>query len=148
MSERLSFVRILSWVFYPLAYLLGLQAGNVPMAARLLGEASHPHRDPLLQPPCAVALQRPDDKSTQRRDFDLRALQLHAGGGVRDLRREPRRSHLHAATISRALASAPYSLPRSPRMTGCVAGIFISGQELFLWRTVRVFPLAKLLVCA
>src|SRR6185503_12839963 len=38
MSEPLSFVRILSWVFYPFAYLLGLQSGDVPMAARLLGE--------------------------------------------------------------------------------------------------------------
>lgn len=38
MSEPLSFVRILSWLFYPFAFLLGLSAADVPVAARLLGE--------------------------------------------------------------------------------------------------------------
>jgi concentrative nucleoside transporter, CNT family len=38
MSEPLSFVRILSWLFYPFAFLLGLQHRDVPVAARLLGE--------------------------------------------------------------------------------------------------------------
>ena len=38
MSEPLSFVRLLSWTFYPFAYLLGLQTSDVPVAARLLGE--------------------------------------------------------------------------------------------------------------
>src|SRR4030095_13756228 len=38
MSEPLSFVRVLSWCFYPLAFLLGLQTSDVPIAARLLGE--------------------------------------------------------------------------------------------------------------
>ena len=38
MSEPLSFVRILSWFFYPFAFLLGLPTNDVPIAARLLGE--------------------------------------------------------------------------------------------------------------
>ncbi len=38
MTEPLSFVRILSWLFYPVAFLLGLHTGDVPVAARLLGE--------------------------------------------------------------------------------------------------------------
>src|SRR4030095_13676361 len=38
MSEPLTFVRILSWFFYPFAFLLGLQWSDVPIAARLLGE--------------------------------------------------------------------------------------------------------------
>ena len=38
MSEPLSIVRLLGWLFYPFAYLLGLQTSDVPIAARLLGE--------------------------------------------------------------------------------------------------------------
>src|ERR1044072_7926728 len=38
MSEPLSIVRILGWIFYPFAFLLGLQPSDVPVAARLLGE--------------------------------------------------------------------------------------------------------------
>jgi CNT family concentrative nucleoside transporter len=38
MNEPLSLVRILSWLFYPLSYLLGLKPDDVPIAARLLGE--------------------------------------------------------------------------------------------------------------
>src|SRR5258705_2465727 len=38
MSEPLLFVRVLSWFFYPFAFLLGLQSSDVPIAARLLGE--------------------------------------------------------------------------------------------------------------
>src|ERR1044071_2795125 len=38
MSEPLSIVRILGWVFYPFAFLIGLQTSDVPVAARLLGE--------------------------------------------------------------------------------------------------------------
>src|SRR5690242_15374019 len=38
MSEPLSIVRILSWIFYPFAFLLGVQSSDVPIAARLLGE--------------------------------------------------------------------------------------------------------------
>src|SRR6186997_448857 len=38
MSEPLSIVRILGWMFYPFAFLLGIQRSDVPAAARLLGE--------------------------------------------------------------------------------------------------------------
>jgi CNT family concentrative nucleoside transporter len=38
MSEPLSIVRILGWLFYPFAFLLGVQTTDVPVAARLLGE--------------------------------------------------------------------------------------------------------------
>src|ERR1044071_906405 len=38
MSEPLSIVRNPGWVFYPFAYLLGIQSSDVPIAARLLGE--------------------------------------------------------------------------------------------------------------
>src|SRR5215813_5927 len=38
MSEPLSIVRILAWLFYPFAFLLGLTRQDVPIAARLLGE--------------------------------------------------------------------------------------------------------------
>jgi CNT family concentrative nucleoside transporter len=38
MSEPITLVRILSWVFYPFSFLLGLKPADVPVAARLLGE--------------------------------------------------------------------------------------------------------------
>jgi CNT family concentrative nucleoside transporter len=38
MTEPLSLVRILGWVFYPFAFLLGIQSADVLIAARLLGE--------------------------------------------------------------------------------------------------------------
>src|ERR671915_1727762 len=38
MTEPLSIVRLLGWLFYPFAFLLGLQSSDVPIAARLLGE--------------------------------------------------------------------------------------------------------------
>ncbi len=38
LAEPLSIVRILSWLFYPVAFLLGLRTDDVPEAARLLGE--------------------------------------------------------------------------------------------------------------
>jgi concentrative nucleoside transporter, CNT family len=38
MTEPLSIVRILGWIFYPFAFLLGIQTNDVPIAARLLGE--------------------------------------------------------------------------------------------------------------
>jgi concentrative nucleoside transporter, CNT family len=38
LTEPLSFVRILSWIFYPVAWLLGLPPGDIPEAARLLGQ--------------------------------------------------------------------------------------------------------------
>jgi CNT family concentrative nucleoside transporter len=38
MSEPLSFVRILSWFFYPVAFLLGIKTSDVAVASRLLGE--------------------------------------------------------------------------------------------------------------
>jgi len=37
MTEPLSLVRILSWVFRPFAYLLGIQSSDIPVAAKLLG---------------------------------------------------------------------------------------------------------------
>jgi CNT family concentrative nucleoside transporter len=38
MTEPLSFVRVLSWVFWPVAFLLGVNSQDVPVVARLLGE--------------------------------------------------------------------------------------------------------------
>src|SRR5713226_8183087 len=40
MTEPLSLVRILTWIFFPFAFLLGLRPEDIPVAARLLGERS------------------------------------------------------------------------------------------------------------
>jgi CNT family concentrative nucleoside transporter len=136
MSEPLSFVRILSWVFYPFAYLLGLQSGDVPMAARLLGErviltevVSYNHLAQLIS-----SGQMTNPRSVVILTYALcgfthvAAVAIFVGGTA--ALAPSRRDDLAALGLRALLAATLATL-----MTGCVAGIFSSGQELLLLGT-------------
>src|SRR5689334_861449 len=137
MSEPLSFVRILSWVFYPFAYLLGLQSGDVPMAARLLGErviltevVSYNHLAQLIS-----SGQMTNPRSVVILTYALcgfthvAAVAIFVGGTA--ALAPSRRDDLASLGLRALLAATLATL-----MTGCVAGIFTSGQELLLSGTV------------
>ena len=130
MSEPLSFVRILSWVFYPFAYLLGLQSGDVPMAARLLGErviltevVSYNHLAQLIS-----SGQMTNPRSVVILTYALcgfthvAAVAIFVGGtaALAPSRRDDLASLGFRALLAATLATL---------MTGCVAGIFSSGSE-------------------
>ena len=113
MSESLSFVRILSWFFYPFAFLLGLQTSDVPIAARLLGERviltevfSYNHLAQLIS---SGQVTDPD-----RGDPELRALRIRTRGSGGNLCRR------HCRTCS--LTARRPRQPRLTSLTGCYAG--------------------------
>jgi CNT family concentrative nucleoside transporter len=132
MSEPLSFVRILSWVFYPFAYLLGLQSGDVPMAARLLGErviltevVSYNHLAQLIS-----SGQMTNPRSVVILTYTLcgfahvAAVAIFVGGTA--ALAPSRRDDLASLGLRALLAATLATL-----MTGCVAGMF-SGNEAIL----------------
>jgi CNT family concentrative nucleoside transporter len=133
MAEPLSMVRILSWIFYPFAYLLGVQSSDVPTVSRLLGE-----RVILTE---VVSYQ------------DL--AQLIAGGGITDPRSVVILSYAlcgfaHVASVAIFIGGTAALAPSrrddlaalgwrallaatlATLMTGCVAGIFSTGEGVLL----------------
>jgi CNT family concentrative nucleoside transporter len=136
MSDPLSFVRILSWLFYPFAFLLGLQSSEVPIAARLLGERviltevfSYNHLAQLIS----------NGQLTDPRTVVILSYALcgfaHAAavaifvGGTAALA-PSRRDDLASLGLRALLAATLATL-----MTGCVAGIFSTGTGVSLLRT-------------
>jgi CNT family concentrative nucleoside transporter len=137
MSEPLSLVRILGWCFYPFAFLLGLQQSDVPMAARLLGERviltevfSYNHLAQLISngqisdPRTVVVL------SYALCGFAHVAAMAIFVGGTAALA-PSRRDDLASLGLRSLLAATLATL-----MTGCVAGIFSSGEGISLLRPV------------
>ncbi|HJZ83173.1 MAG TPA: nucleoside transporter C-terminal domain-containing protein [Pyrinomonadaceae bacterium] len=135
MSEPLSFVRILSWAFYPFAFLLGLQTSDVPVAARLLGERviltevfSYNHlaqsisSGQITNPRTVVIL------SYALCGFAHVAAMAIFVGGTAALA-PSRRDDLASLGLRALLAATLATL-----MTGCVAGIFSSGEGVLLLR--------------
>ena len=135
LAEPLSMVRILSWIFYPFAYLLGVQAGDVPQAARLLGErviltevvsyqdlAQLVSSGGLADPRTVVIL------SYALCGFAHVASVAIFVGGTAAL--APSRRDDLAALGWRALLAATLAT----LMTGCVAGIFSTGEAVLLSR--------------
>ena len=133
MTEPLSFVRLLSWTFYPFAYLLGLQTSDVPVAARLLGErviltevVSYNHLAQLISNG-----QMTDPRSVVILSYALcgfthvAAVAIFVGGTAA---LAPSRRDDLASLGVRALVAATLAT----LMTGCVAGIFSTGQEVLL----------------
>jgi CNT family concentrative nucleoside transporter len=136
MSEPLSFVRILSWFFYPFAFLLGLQSSDVPIAARLLGERviltevfSYNHLAQLI-----AGGQITDPRTVVILSYALcgfahvAAVAIFVGGTA--ALAPSRRDDLASLGLRALLAATLATL-----MTGCVAGIFSSGAGILLLKT-------------
>jgi len=129
MSEPLSIVRILGWVFYPFAYLLGIPSSDVPIAARLLGERviltevfSYNHLAQVI-----AGGQINDPRTVVILSYALcgfahvAAMAIFVGGTAA---LAPSRRDDLASLGPRALLAATLAT----LMTGCIAGMF-SGSE-------------------
>src|ERR1044072_8225779 len=129
MTQPLSFVRILSWAFYPFAFLLGVQTNDVPVAAQLLGERviltevfSYNHLAQLIS-----SGQITDPRTVVILSYALcgfahvAAVAIFVGGTAA---LAPSRRDDLASLGPRALLAATLAT----LMTGCIAGIF-SGSE-------------------
>jgi concentrative nucleoside transporter, CNT family len=135
MAEPLSFVRILSWLFYPFAFLLGLSSTDVPIAARLLGERviltevfSYNHLAQLIS-----SGQITDPRTVVILSYALcgfahvAAVAIFVGGTA--ALAPSRRDDLASLGLRALLAATLATL-----MTGCVAGIFSSSEAISLVR--------------
>jgi CNT family concentrative nucleoside transporter len=133
MSEPLSLVRLLGWIFYPFAFLLGLQTSDVPIAARLLGERviltevfSYNHLAQLIS-----SGQITDPRTVVILSYALcgfahvAAMAIFVGGTA--ALAPTRRDDLATLGLRALLAATLATL-----MTGCVAGIFNSGEAVLL----------------
>ncbi len=135
MAEPLSFVRILSWGFYPFAFLLGLKTSDVPIASRLLGERviltevfSYNHLAQLISNG-----QVTDTRTVVILSYALcgfahvAAVAIFVGGAA--ALAPSRRDDLASLGVRALIAATLATL-----MTGCVAGIFCSGDGVPLLR--------------
>ena len=135
MREPLSFVRILSWFFYPFAFLLGIQSSDVSVASRLLGERviltevfSYNHLAQLIS-----SGQITDPRTVVILSYALcgfahvAAMAIFVGGTA--ALAPSRRDDLASLGLRALLAATLATL-----MTGCVAGILSSGEGVLLLR--------------
>jgi len=133
MAEPLSLIRMLSWLFYPFAFLLGVQRSDVPIAARLLGErviltevVSYNHLAQSIS-----SGQITDPRTVVILSYALcgfahvAAVAIFVGGTA--ILAPSRRDDLASLGLRALLAATLATL-----MTGCVAGIFSSGEGLLL----------------
>jgi CNT family concentrative nucleoside transporter len=133
MAEPLSLVKLLSWCFRPLAYLLGIQVNDIPTAAKLLGErviltevVSYNDLAGLIS-----SGQVTDGRTVVILSYALCGFAHVASvaifvGGTAALAPE-RRDDL-AALGWRAFVAATLAT----LMTGCIAGIFSNGEGVLL----------------
>ncbi len=135
MAEPLSLVRILSWLFYPVGFLLGLPRSDVSTAARLLGERviltevfSYNHMAQLIS-----GGQLTNPRSIVILSYALcgfthvAAVAIFVGGtaALAPSRRDELASLGFRALVAATLATL---------MTGCVAGIFSGGGGVTILR--------------
>jgi CNT family concentrative nucleoside transporter len=135
MTEPLSLVRILGWIFRPFAYLLGIQTGDIPIAAKLLGErviltevVSYNDLAQLIS-----SGQVTDGRTVVILSYALCGFAHVASiaifvGGTAAL--APNRRDDLAALGWRALVAATLAT----LMTGCIAGMFSNGEGVLLLR--------------
>lgn len=135
MTEPLSLVRILSWVFRPFAYLLGIQSSDIPIAAKLLGErviltevVSYNDLAQLISSGGITNGRTVVILSYALCGFAHVASVAIFVGGTAAL--APKRRDDLAALGWRALVAATLAT----LMTGCVAGIFSTGEGVTLLR--------------
>jgi len=133
MAEPLSLVKLLSWCFRPLAYLLGVQVNDIPNAARLLGErviltevVSYNDLAGLIS-----SGQVTDGRTVVILSYALCGFAHVASvaifvGGTAAL--APKRRDDLAALGWRAFIAATLAT----LMTGCIAGIFSNGEGVLL----------------
>ena len=133
MSEPLSIVRILGWIFYPFAFLLGVATSDVPIAARLLGERviltevfSYNH---LAQAISSGEIS--DPRTVVILSYALcgfahvAAMAIFVGGTA--ALAPSRRDDLASLGLRALLAATLATL-----MTGCIAGMFSSGEGVLI----------------
>ena len=136
MSEPLSIVRILGWIFYPFAFLLGVQTADVPIAARLLGERviltevfSYNHLAQAISSGQIMHSRTVVILSYALCGFAHVAAMAIFVGGTASLA-PTRRDDLASLGLRALLAATLATL-----MTGCVAGIFSSGEGVLMVRS-------------
>jgi concentrative nucleoside transporter, CNT family len=133
LAEPISLVKILSWMFYPLAALLGIARADIAEASRLLGEriiltevvsyqdlAQMISTGQLADPRTVVIL------SYALCGFAHVASMAIFVGGTAALA-PSRRDDLAALGVRALIAATLATL-----MTGCVAGIFSSGEGVMI----------------
>ena len=135
LQHPVSLVQILSYLFYPFAALLGIASHDVPQAAQLLGErviltevVSYQHLAQIV-----TAGGFTDPRTIVILSYALCGFAHIASvaifvGGTAAL--APKRRDDLASLGLRALLAATLAT----LMTGCVAGIFSSGQEVLLMK--------------
>jgi len=133
MGEPLSIVRILGWLFYPFAFLLGLETSDVPLAARLLGERviltevfSYNHLSQVISSGQLTSPRSVVILSYALCGFAHVAAMAIFVGGTAALA-PTRRDDLASLGLRALLAATLATL-----MTGCVAGMFSSGEGVLL----------------
>ena len=133
MTEPLSFVKLLSWAFTPFTYLLGIQPGDIPVAARLLGErviltevVSYNELAQLISSGQITSGRTVVILSYALCGFAHVASVAIFVGGTAAL--APNRRDDLAALGWRALLAATLAT----LMTGCIAGIFSTGESVLL----------------
>ena len=138
LSEPLTLRAILGWVFYPLAALLGISSADVPTAARLLGERVILTEVVSYQDMARIAFAGgfADPRTVVILSYALCGFAHVASvaifvGGMATL--VPSRRDELASLGVRALIAATLAT----LMTGCVAGIFATGQGVLLGGNLR-----------
>jgi CNT family concentrative nucleoside transporter len=133
MAQPLTLVKILGWLFYPLAALLGITSADIAGAARLLGErviltevVSYQDLAHMV-----AAGQLTDPRTVVILSYALCGFAHIASvaifiGGTAALA-PSRRDDLAGLGLRALLAATLATL-----MTGCVAGIFSSGQGVLM----------------
>ncbi len=135
LAEPLSLVRILGWIFYPLAALLGITRADIAESARLLGErviltevVSYQDLGQMI-----ATGQLADPRTVVILSYALCGFAHVASvaifvGGMAALA-PSRRDDLAGLGLRALLAATLATL-----MTGCIAGIFSNGQDVILMR--------------